>query len=70
VSALWYEPFDGKIQIASTKFQINPKSQKSMTETDQTKKSERLYFLMPMASSNNLGRDQTGRWATSDAADT
>jgi hypothetical protein len=63
------EPLDGKIQIASTKFQINPKSQQSMTETVQTKKCELLYFLMPMPSSHNLGRDQTGRWATSDPPD-
>jgi hypothetical protein len=37
-----------------------------MNETVQTKERERLYFLIPMASSHNLGRDQIGRWATSD----
>jgi hypothetical protein len=41
-----------------------------MTETVQTKKRERLYFLMPLAFSHNLVRDQTGRWATNDTADT
>jgi len=41
-----------------------------MTETGQTKKRGRLYVLMPMAPLHNLGRNQTGQWATSDAADT
>jgi hypothetical protein len=59
VSALWYEPIDGKIQIASTKFQINSKSQKSVTETVH-KKFQQLYFLMSIAPSHYLGRDQNG----------
>jgi hypothetical protein len=40
-----------------------------MIETVQTNKRE-LLFLMPMAFSNDSGRDQNGRQDTIDAADT